>query len=401
MPYISDISGIASESYDVIVVGGGLAGSVAAQYAVKNGARTIIFERDPVIGTPVRCGEGVSERGIKPYAPVDGPYVANRLKGVEFIAPDGQSVTIESDIIGMILDRSIFDKYLGDKAANTGADIVTSADVTGLLYSGDRPSGVQVQYHGKSYDISGRIIIGADGVESRVGRWAGLKTMTKFNNMESAVQVVVTGETFYASRIKLFFGRKVAPGGYAWVFPKSSSAANVGLAISGNYARERSAESYLNEFLEKHYNGCTYSPLRTGGVPCNPPLKKMAEGNVICAGDAGHTVNPLTGGGIATALCSGRIAGEVAAEAVRTAGSPDAIVKTYTKKWYRSRGRDMKRFTRLSNYVAKLEDKQFNDLARLLNEIPREEWSMLKIFMFALRNKPELILDAIKVYKDF
>jgi len=385
--------------YDVIVVGGGPAGSVAARYAAKNGAKTILFERDPVIGIPVRCGEGISERGIKGYVPLHGPWIANTLRQVVLLAPDGTSVKIQTKLIGYILNRDIFDKYLSDKAAESGAQIVTGADVIDLVHKNGKLSGVTVSYHGSEYEVCSKIIIGADGVESRVGRWAGINTMTKLNNMESAVQVRAACTDVDRNTCLLYFGRNVAPGGYAWVFPKNEQITNIGLAVSGKFAREKSPEQYLKDFLERFFPHAQYDRIVAGGVPCNPPLRKMAHGNVIVSGDAGHTVNPLTGAGIANALQSGKIAGEVAAEAASHPAKLESILQEYPKRWFRARGLHHRRFTRLKNFVLKMDDEKLNDLAHLMHNVPKSEWSLLKIFMFAVRNHPDLLIDAIKVFK--
>ncbi|MFC1477431.1 geranylgeranyl reductase family protein [candidate division KSB1 bacterium] len=389
------------ETYDVIVVGGGPAGCLAAYYAAVNGAKTIVFERDPVIGVPVRCGEGVSERGIKEYVSMTGPWIVNKVSDVEFVAPDGEKILIKTDMVSYILDRTKFDKHLSEKAEHAGAVIVTETDVTGLFRKHDTPAGVTVQYRGKEYKVSGKVIIGADGVESRVGRWAGINTVTKLRNMESSIQVVVSDYTFEPSKIILYFSRQVAPGGYAWVFPKNSEKANVGLGIAGTYAHERSAEEYLDQFLKAHFPGAVYTQKTAGGVPCNPPLKNMVRDNVLLAGDAGHTVNSMSGAGIANALQSGQFAGEAAAKACADMKNFNSILQSYPKTWFRGRGRDLKKFDRLKNYVQNLDDDQLNELTRLLHNIPQSEWSILKIFMFALRNKPDLILDAIKLYRNF
>lgn len=390
-----------NNNYDIIIVGGGPAGTTAAKFAAKNGAKVILFERDKKIGTPVRCGEGVSERGLKGYININGPSVVNKLKKAEFISPNGTIVGFESNLLGYILDRSIFDYELGLKAEKAGAEIQTESDVTELIFENSKPVGVIVKSNGKVEKYFSKIIIGADGVESRVGRWAGLNTMTKLDNMESALQIVVRNIELNSSVCQFYFGKNVAPGGYFWVFPKSNNEANIGLAISGKNVRIKSAEYYLDLFMKNNYPNATWDKKIAGGVPCNPPLKRMTIDNVLVAGDAGHQVNPLTGAGIANALQAGKIAGELAAEAINNGGAYANYIKNYDRRWKRARGRIHKSATRLKNYVINLEDKQLDDMAKVVRTLPQNEWSMLKIFLTLLRNKPELLIDAFKIFRKF
>ena len=392
---------IFKQNYDVIIVGGGPAGSTAAQFSAKSGAKVLLLERDPVLGSPVRCGEGVSERGIKGYISLKGPWIANKLNSLELFSPDNSKIELTANLIGYILDRSIFDKVLGEKAEIAGASIVTNADVKGLLKSNGHLDGVLVQYEDKEYEVRGKIIIGADGVESRVGRWHGIKTMTKMNNMESGIQINATNINIKRDVCQFYFGHEVAPGGYLWVFPKSDNQANIGLAVSGNYSRQKPAKDYLMDFMNKRFPHAEWSTMVAGGIPCNPPLKQLTKSNLLLAGDAGHQVNPLTGAGIANAIQAGRLAGETAGNALKSGGSLEQNLKIYEKKWRRSRGRFHKSATRLKNAVHGFDDDKLNELSRMLIKIPKNDWSMLRIFLFAVRKNPELIIDCIKLFKKF
>lgn len=395
------VDSIFKKKYDVIIVGGGPAGSTAAQFSAKTGAKVLMLERDLVIGSPVRCGEGVSERGIKGYVSLKGPWIANKLNSLELISPDNTKIELKANLIGYILDRSIFDKVLSEKAERAGAHVVTKADVTGLLKNNGDLDGVLVQYENKEYEIHAKVIIGADGVESRVGRWHGIKTMTKMNNMESGIQINAKNINIKKDVCQFYFGHEVAPGGYLWVFPKSENQANIGLAVSGSYSRQKPAKDYLLQFMNKRFPHAEWENMVAGGIPCNPPLKQLTKSNLMLAGDAGHQVNPLTGAGIANAIQAGRLAGEAAGNAIRSDGSIEQNLKTYTKRWYRSRGRLHKSATRLKNTVHGFDDDKLNELSRLLHDMPKNDWSMLRIFLFAVRKKPELIVDCIKLFKKF
>ena len=100
-------------------------------------------------------------------------------------------------------------------------------------------------------------------------------------------------------------------------FPKNDRVANVGLGISGEYARYKSAKKYLKEFIDKHFPNSAVLYTVVGGVPCAPTLKKIVADGLMLVGDAAHQVNPISGGGIATAMIAGKIAGCVAAEAIK------------------------------------------------------------------------------------
>ncbi|MFN3821284.1 MAG: NAD(P)/FAD-dependent oxidoreductase, partial [bacterium] len=168
---------ILSEKYDVVVVGAGPAGSMAAKSAAEMGAKVLLLERDPVVGTPVRCGEGISGDNLSRLIPIQDRWIAARVEGVVIYAPNGTGVTVRADKdIGYVLERALFDRYLAELAAEAGADVLTRADVDGLVMEGKAVTGVYYTRLGKRNRVAAKVTIGADGVESRVGRWAGIHT---------------------------------------------------------------------------------------------------------------------------------------------------------------------------------------------------------------------------------
>jgi len=215
------------ESVDVAVVGGGPAGSWAARHAAAGGASVLLFEKDREIGLPARCAEGVSAASLNAQVQARPSWVAAEIRGARIVAPDGTVVDCCPGDTGYVLHRKVFDADLAAMAAEAGAEIVTKACVTGLLRENGAVSGVRVEHLGRAVEVRARGVIGADGVESRVGRWAGLDTRTPPDSIACCVQGTLGGLDPDPALAEFHFGSAVAPGGYAWVFPKGNRTANV------------------------------------------------------------------------------------------------------------------------------------------------------------------------------
>lgn len=382
--------------YDIVVVGAGPAGSMAARFAAEKGVSVLVLEKDRDVGYPVRCGEAVSKAGIEEFISSDPKFIATVVNKFSFIAPDGSEVVIPLEEEGYILERRIFDYELAKTAAKAGAEIVTRAYVNGLLFDGDKVAGVKYEFNGEQKEVKSKIVIAADGVESRVGRWAGLKTHIDFRDMESAVQITAANVSVNPDTCYFYFGEEYAPQGYFWIFPKDSNSANIGLGIGGDMNRKKSALSFLNNFMEKNYPNASVLTTIAGGVPCVSTLDKIVAPGIMLAGDAARQVNPLSGGGIASGMIGGSIAGTVAGDSVLN-NKPDYIFE-YEKKWNDRLGKRHQIFDRIKNGIYNFTDQQFNDIAHAILKLPEEKRTLGNIFKTALVNKPKLLIDVAKVF---
>jgi len=387
-------------SYDVIVVGGGPAGSRAARMAAEGGASVLVLEKDREIGLPVRCAEGVGEIGLRFISKPDEPkpaWIAHRISGLRTVAPNGDFVDLNHQS-GFILNRKLFDYDLAREAADAGAEIVTKAFVDGLTFDDGYVSGVTANVLGKRLTIHSKIIIGADGVESRVGRWAGLRTHFNLHDLETCAQVTAAHVDLDPDRAHFYFGQQLAPGGYVWVFPKGAGMANIGLGISGEYSAEKSAMSYLQQFLDRYFPHVSVLTTVVGGVPCARALNKLVGDGVMLVGDAAHQANPISGGGIIRSIIAGQIAGRVAADALKKNDFSAGALKQYPREWYRGEGKTHNLFYRLKEAIFNLSDEELNQTAKALISIPVEKRTIAEMFKIALINRPRFILDAIKVF---
>ena len=382
--------------YDVIVVGAGPAGSIAARYAAEGGASVIMLEKDRDVGYPVRCGEAISKAGVSEFITPDERWISAHISKFALISPDGTEAVIEFGDAGYVLERRIFDYELAKTAANAGAEIVTRAYVNGLLFENGKVSGVKYEYRGEQKELKAKIVIGADGVESRIGRWAGLKTYVDFREMECCVQVTASNINVKGDTLYFYFGENVAPGGYFWIFPKVNGAANIGLGVSGMVGKKRSALSFLNNFMENNFPNAPVLTSIAGGVPSSITLEKISAPGIMLVGDAARQVNPLSGGGIASGMIGGSIAGRIAAEAIER-NSLDYILK-YDKAWHERLGKRHELFEKIKNGIYNFSDDKFNKIAHSFNKIPYEKRTLGKLFTTALFNQPSLLVDVAKVF---
>ncbi|HUX94022.1 MAG TPA: NAD(P)/FAD-dependent oxidoreductase [Ignavibacteriaceae bacterium] len=382
--------------YDIVVVGAGPAGSIAARYAAEGGASVLMLEKDRDVGYPVRCGEAISKAGVSEFIAPDERWISAHINKFALISPDGTEAVIEFGDAGYVLERRIFDYELAKTAAKAGAEILTRAYVNGLLFEDGKVSGVKYEYRGEQKELKAKIVIGADGVESRIGRWAGLKTYVDFREMECCVQVTASNINVKEDTLYFYFGENVAPGGYFWIFPKVNGAANIGLGVSGMVGKKKSALSFLNNFMENNFPNSPILTSIAGGVPSTITLEKISAPGIMLVGDAARQVNPLSGGGIASGMIGGSIAGKIAAEAI-TNNSLDHIL-TYDKAWHERLGKRHELFEKIKNGIYNFSDDKFNKIAHSFNKIPYEKRTLGKLFTTALFNQPSLLVDVAKIF---
>jgi digeranylgeranylglycerophospholipid reductase len=389
--------------YDIVVVGAGPAGSLAAWHAAKNGVDVLLLEKDREIGSPVRCAEAVGKEGVEKILEQSIPpsWVAATIDRFLFIAPDGTRIYPQVHMLGFVLQRKIFDLELARLAGQAGAQIETRAYVHQLLITDKKVEGVICSVNGRDKKIGARIVIGADGVESRVGRWAGINTTVAMKDMETCAQVTLGNVPIDMNTCIFYFAQQRFPGGYAWVFPKGNGMANVGLGIAGNATKGQSAQDRLDLFISEFYPHSPVLVKTVGGVPCANRLARISGDGLLLAGDAAWQSNPISGGGITTALAAGKLAGRIAAEAIHKNNCEASFLARYEKEWDQLAGKTQRRNYRIKEAIRKLSDEQLNETAHTIQKLEPSKQTLLKIFHTALINHPTLLVDIIKVMAPF
>jgi len=385
---------------DVLVVGGGPGGLIAARelMARDRGLSVMLLERDRAIGAPVRCGEGVGSGGLSEFIDAThAAWVSRRITRVIFWAPDGTEVRVAEGDVGYVLDRARFEPALAAEAGRAGAEILIGTEATGLKRDGDGWL-VGVREAAREYVVRTRLVIAADGVDGMIARWAGLDTRVPSRDMESCAQYLMTNVNVDQDAIYLHFGDNVAPGGYAWVFPKGGDSANIGLGVVALRAGGRNARQWLDDYARSYFPTGVRVGYTVGGVIVHPTIRRTVTDGLITVGDAAHMINPLSGGGIVNAMKAGRLAAEVGAAALKAGDTSAGRLERYHREWMEMLGDDHIRFHRLKEALSKFDDAFFDNLARTVNKIAYEKRTLRRIFGSALMHHPTLLPVVAKYF---
>lgn len=346
------------DSYDVVVVGAGPAGSVAAREAAVRGLSVLLLEKRQEIGSPVRCAEGITHRALDGFITPDRSWIcADVSKASMTVVEDGHEKVWEPEVqpdgsessgVGYILERRVFDRVLAEKAGQAGARVLVKTRAVGLLRDGKAVAGVEVQGPWGHRQICARVVIGADGVESRVGIWAGLDTTLPQCDLMSCAQFLLAGVDIDPQCTYYYLDGELAPGGYIWIFPKGEGRANVGLGVQTDVTTTSPVE-LLTRFIEGRSSlaRCGIVTLIAGGVPVALPPPSIVTDGCMLVGDAARQVDPLTGGGIHNGMAAGRLAARVAAEAIAAGDVSKSTLGRYEQEWAAGIGRRMARNYRL------------------------------------------------------
>jgi digeranylgeranylglycerophospholipid reductase len=364
------------EDVDLVVVGAGPGGLYAALEALKRGLTVHVFEKKTVVGAPVKCGEYFPVRKeMEVLLPSAGEHmhvfdvpeatIDNMCKRLRVISPFGQKY--EFDFEAYVLDRTILEQQLAEEVEKLGGNIQLRTIVD--LFAEDDAISIGPS---KGEAVKAKVVVAADGFPSKIAKSARILTddyMTP-NNVAINYEYLMTDLSVDQNVTEMYMGTEFAPGGYGWIIPKGNSSANVGIGIRTSYSKKTDARRYLQFFLDecplsrRKLEGGKPGPMIADVLPVDGPLPKTFSGQVMAVGDAAGMVMPTNGGGIATAMITGEIAGQVAADHVQK-GIP---ISEYERRWKQAMGREMLVSTRLRRMADHFmgNDLIFHALLRLL-----------------------------------
>jgi len=346
--------------FDVAVIGAGPAGSMAAKYAAKAGACTILLEEHAGAGWPVQCAGLLGGQAMAESELAAGSYILRGMLGATVFSPGGQRLDFKAKARkAWVVDRRLFDQAMLRRALQEGADLRLCSSVRQIKR--EKEGSVLCLTRGE--EISAKIVISAEGVSALLARRAGIAPPEL---ILSGAQVQAPFAVEDPEKVEVHLG--AAPGLFAWVIPLNEGSARIGLC-----ARDQGCE-HLRAFLKtdvikKRLQGSPVA-LNVGGLPLGPAPATAVAG-LLAVGDAAGQVKPTSGGGIYPGLVAAKIAGGVAAAAAMEGDFSALRLMEYDRLWRAALGRELEIGMRVNRMLGKMSALELDELVGYLAGKPR------------------------------
>lgn len=379
---------------DVVVIGGGPAGLSAAYFASAMGLSVALIERKVQFGIPVSCAEGISTtRLTKVFQPKDD-WISTTIEGTLLVSPTGRQVFVDHPAAGFVLDRPKMEADIARMAQDEGAKIFHAAVIKIL---GNRSvEKIFARRNEEILEFRAKYFIGADGFGGLSAKWAFPKNRISNEDFNTCAQVLLRADSIDEHIPELHWGNNVAPGGYAWVFPKGNNIANVGLGVVPSFTDGIPSKRFLLSFLKQRFSDYEILEPRHGVVPTAMRFKPAGRANLLLTGDAARMTNAISGAGIDSAMMSGKLAAETVKMAI--AEKSENALAQYDKLVQKSLGTAFDIYAKLRKGVIKLTDNEMEQVAILLEkQLGGKKWRALnipKIIRTIVISQPRLLTIA-------
>ncbi|MHA1681379.1 MAG: geranylgeranyl reductase family protein [Promethearchaeota archaeon] len=396
-----------SDVYDVIVVGSGTGGAIAARFAKKFGLKTLLLDRKPreKIGEKI-CGDALGSEifdliGI--MHPV-GKELAYKLKGARLLSPDKSKefFMVDEKQTGYLVNRREFGQRLLNEALAEELEFMDDVHVKRAIQEDGYVKGVEFKdKDGNLVRKEAKIVIDASGFYSRIRENLESDYIEKSIAPEDTIlcyrEILKLKEERVDSPdfITIHLTQDLAPGGYIWYFPEGPDVINIG---TGGPQR---SDRKVGELIKKQYKENVFKELvkgevevissGAGAVPVRRPLWSLVDNGIMMVGDSACQVNPLHGGGIESSMLAGFMAAAVAKKAIEKDDFSVSGLWNYNVKFMRGKGSQFAALDILRIALQHFSDKDLNF------GLKKEILSGEDILQIAYAGELELsMMDALK-----
>ena len=386
-------------NYDLVIVGGGPAGSSAAFAAAKNGIKVALIEKENTIAETVRTSGVTWIESIKEFGIPDDCY--NPIKNFSFASPNNQ-VTI-SDVVATaaVLDVRKTYRWLANEAKKIGVDIFVKTNINEVIKNDENDivgvSGIGV--NGKT-SFHAKVIIDATGFTSTISKAMGFVTQWKRFGVGAEYEAKVENvdsETWW-----LMVGQEYTPAGYAWIFPLGNNIVRIGVGV-GKPDSNIDPTQRLKDIIEKKLGPIkklgkiTPIEFHYGLIPNDGLSRKTVFNNLILVGDTAGQANPLVLEGIRYAIKFGRVAGEVASNAIKNNKTDEKSLYPYEENWRNAIESKINSAGKVQDRWIGLSDKEWDKELDIIKELKTEEFLDFIKADFGLSNMVKLAMSHPKL----
>ncbi len=337
---------------DVIVVGAGPSGSYMGYDLSRHGFDVLLLEEHKEVGRPVECTGLVSERVMKLVHTKAG---VNKVSGANIHFPGGEITHVSKSEKTIVMDREQFDKDVSRMAIDAGTDLCIDSRAISVKEHADYTE-VKYRKAGKLVEEKAKVIVGADGVNSRVR-----KDIYGFRpkRIVSAYQVDAAYEMQDQESVDVYLGSKTSGGFFGWATPAGP------LTKIGTGSLYPTARNFFNN-LNSRFGKDRILGINGGAIPISY-LKRTYSDRSILVGDAAGIVKPLSGGGIYTGIISSQCGSQVISSALENESVNRRTLSQYQRKWKRKLGLELWFDGLVQKLFASLSDNTFERLYRVIS----------------------------------
>lgn len=363
--------------FDVIIVGAGPAGTIAAYQLANKGLKVGLFEKNQFPRDKV-CGDALSPDVINQLSLIDitladgfnGLKNKEKANGISFFAPNHHRLDINfvnPKLKGYVAKREVFDDFLFQQ-------LKTKSDVS--IFQNQRISSVQIEsdhviIEANKQSYTAKIILGADGANSAV-KSALVGRQIEKDHYCAGLRQYYEGISGFEERkaIELHFYNELLPG-YFWIFPLPNNQANVGIGmLSSEISKNKvNLKTLMQEMIENHpmlkdrfKHAKPLEIMKGFGLPLGSKKVSCSGDRFLLLGDAANLIDPFTGEGIGNAIRSGRIAADHVLKSFNAKRFDAKFNEAYDKEIYRRMWSELRlsrflqkmlKFPRLFNFLVK------------------------------------------------
>lgn len=345
---------------DVVVVGGGPAGCVAAEELGRCGLRVMVVEEHPTVGEPVDCSGVI---GTEAFESLDLPrdVILGEVRELVLVSPSGLTLRYDPPKpLAYVVDRAAFDRRLAERAQAAGAEVRTGWRVTDLRVHAGGVQGV-VQVDGEVATVEAKAAVLAHGPRYHLQERLGMGRPPALLRT-AQVEVEVEG----VERTQAWFGREVAPGSFAWIVPfRRGGGTWARVGVSATEPAAPYLEKWLRSLRRLGWVKGWMDGMRSWVIPVGP-IPRTYSDRVVAVGDAAGQCKPTTGGGLLYGLVCARLAAQTLVEGFRRGDLSARVLRRYQARWQARLGREFKVGSLFRRLCEKLRDEDIDEVFRVV-----------------------------------